>query len=515
MSRRSIVITPFLLVAILIGAYTHAFTQTPPDGVGGTNFTGIVTGVRNIVSVRHRDMFQKYQLSRLVFDDQFAFLSTDDGLFRTSPPIGPESQFEFLGFANQRIWNLYVHENTLYLLKEGGDPRTGSLDAHSFLKSVDHGATFTPLDEGLRYCFRDHCEYLYATQAFFKNNLIFLAAGGGNNFFVTSDEGKSWTVLYGQFARMACYDAAIEMIGNKVLFGGECPLDAAYLLSGTLRNDMLGWTDAGRPRQVMGLEELSNRNVQFIKHSANTSFALAGVEGGLLKTNDLGETYEFKIQYPQIGELKYPYIHAALIPRRHRDLIFAGGWDNKVIKGYLAYSKDHGETWTDISNFILAPEFAAADVAFITEDPSRRVLIGIHGGDGKTLMIAEALIAAPPTLLTDGDQDRALALDTVTLQKEPFSLFTDYNFSADRRTRISLFATNINSGTDSEISVRGEDAQRRTYSLPIENVREVSRFPWITQIVVSLPDALSHAGQVQVSVTSRGVESNRASLEIQ
>ena len=515
MSRKSIVITRTLLVlATLIGSYAHAFSQSP-GGVGATNFTGAVTGVKKLVSVAHHDISESYRLGRLVFDDQFAYLSTPDGLFRTAPTIGPDSQFKFLGFANQRIWNLYVEHNTLYVLKEGGDPRTGSLDAHSFLKSVDHGATFTPLDEGLQYCYRDYCEYLYATHAFFKNNLIFLAAGGGNNFFVSSDEGKHWTVLYGSLERAACSDAAVEMIEKKVLFGGECPLDAGYLLVGTLRDDMLGWAEGGSPRRVMGLAELENRNVQFIRFSPNTSFALAGVEGGLLKTNDLGETYQFKIRYPLTGGTKYPYIHKVLIPVSYRDLILAGGFNKKAQNGYLVYSIDHGETWTDISDFILAPEFTAADVAFITQDPSGRVLIGIHGSDSKTLTITEAVIAAPPTLLTDSDQDRALALDSVTLQKEPFSLFTDHNFSADGRTRISLFATNINSDTASEISVRAEDGQHRTYSLPIEHLGTISRFPWITQIVVLLPDASSNAGQVQVSVTFKGVESNRAFLRIQ
>jgi hypothetical protein len=276
-----------------------------------------------------------------------------------------------------------------------------------------------------------------------------------------------------------------------------------------LRDDGLGWAEP--PRQVMGLAELSNRNVQFIQHSANTSIELAGVEGGLLKSNDLGEHYEFKINYGQSDPSKYPYIHTVLIPDRYRDLILAGGWDNRhPTNAYLAYSKDHGETWVDISNFALAPEFAASDIAFITQDPAGRVLMGLHSND--TLLIAEVTVAAPPTLLTDGDGSRALALDSVTFVQEAFMPFNEHNFSADRHTRVAFFGTNIDA--DPTLAVRMEDTQHHTYSLPVESAATISKFPWIIQIVARLPDELVNAGEVQVSIISKGVESNRGLVKI-
>jgi hypothetical protein len=515
MRTASTLITSVLALIVFTAWPAHGLAQTSGQ-VGTTNFIGVVTGLNQLRAVTHQNPSKLHRRGSLVFDDQYAYLATPDGLFRTAPTISPDSEFTFLGFANYPIIDLVIHQNVLYILKEGGDPRTNSLDAHSFLKSVDHGTTFIPLDEGLKYCFRDHCEYLYATRVFFRNNLIFLAAGGGNNFFVSSDEGKNWTVLYGQLSRMVCSDAAVEMTGNDVLFGGECPLDAAYLRKGTLREDMLGWTETGYPREVMGLAELENRNIMIIKHSANTPFALAGCEGGLLKSTDLGETYQFKIKHGGSDPAaKYPYFHESLITTRYRDLVFAGGWDNRKINGYLSYSRDHGETWTDISDLVLTPEFAALDVAFLTEDPSGRILIGIPGTD-KTLRIAEVVVSAPPALLTDNDQSRALALDSVTLAKEPFGLFNEYNFSGDGYARISFFATNVPPDATNilMISVRAEDAQHRIHVLPVEYVGGVTNFPWITQIVVRLPDSLSGAGEVQICLIFRGVESNRAGLEI-
>ena len=51
--------------------------------------------------------------------------------------------------------------------------------------------------------------------------------------------------------------------------------------------------------------------------------------------------------------------------------------------------------------------------------------------------------AAPPVLLTEEDSWRAVALDSVTFVRDPFSQINNHNFSSDRRTRIVLFSPNI------------------------------------------------------------------------
>lgn len=452
---------------------------------------------------------------RLVFDDQFAYLATPDGLFRMAASLSADSPRTFLGFAGYEISNLYVHNNILYVLKQSGDAGANTLDAHSFLKSTDHGQTFVPLDEGLKWCFQDHCEYLWATEAIFRDNLIFLAAGGGNNFFVSQDDGKNWKLLQGLAEPVLCYSSAFEIAGNKVLFGGECPLDSAFLMVRTFRPDMLGLTD--QFRQVLGLAELQNRNVQFIAQSPNTPFVFAGVEGGLLKSYDLGESYQFKIKHPlNVPNPKYPYIQHVLLPTTYRDLIVVGGFDKAALAGYLAYSQDHGENWTDISDLILTPEYSTFAVGFVTEDPQGRVLVGLIEKNPQEITIAEVLVSAPVTLLTENDQDRAVALDSVTLERDPFSPLNDHNFSSDRRTRISLFATNIRS-TDSNtsaITAQAEDSQHKLHQLPVEFVGKTPNSLWLTAVVARLPDTLANAGDVRVSISVRGVESNKALLNI-
>lgn len=479
-----------------------------------TNFNGQITGLRTIQVIPYKTQPLIGKIAKIAFDDQFAYLATPDGLFRTSRIITPESPITFLGFANYQILNLYVHQNVLYVLKEGGDPRSNTLEAHSFLKSTDHGQTFIPLDEGLKWCFGDFCQYMHVSQAWFRNNLIFITSGGGANFYVSNDEGKSWKVLMGFSEPSSCSDVAIEIVGRKVLMGGECPLDFAFLGVGTLREDMMGWAEGGLPRRVMGLEELSNRNVQFIRHSPNTSFVLTGAEGALLKSSDLGETYQYKISYPPVGSGKYPYIHELLDPGRYKDLFIAGGFDKGIaLVGYLSYSFDHGDTWTDISHLINPSESPSQDVSFIREDPSGRVLVAVAKKNEQKLVIAELLITAPLTLLTHGQQ-QALALESVFLVAGPFSPFNAFNLSSDARTRISLFATNI-APVDEDISaitVKVVDAQQNSHELPVEWVGRTPGYPWMIQIVVRVPDALANAGDVNVQIAVRGSASNNALL---
>ena len=103
--------------------------------------------------------------------------------------------------------------------------------------------------------------------------------------------------------------------------------------------------------------------------------------------------------------LSGPKLPELLDPGRYKDLFIAGGFDKGGgLVGYLAYSFDHGDTWTDISDLTNPPESPSLDVTFIREDPSGRVLVGLAKKDEQKLVIAEVLITAPFTLLTHGIQ---------------------------------------------------------------------------------------------------------------
>lgn len=121
-----------------------------------------------------------------------------------------------------------------------------------------------------------------------------------------------------------------------------------------------------------------------------------------------------------------------------------------------------------------------------------------------------------PVLQTTQATGHAAALDSVTFVTEPFSLSTDLNFSADHRRRIALFATNLILAANenpSSVTVQAQDSGGLVYELPIEDLRVVPGFEWLTQVVVRLPDSLAHAGTVQINIIHNGT-SNSAPILI-
>jgi hypothetical protein len=123
--------------------------------------------------------------------------------------------------------------------------------------------------------------------------------------------------------------------------------------------------------------------------------------------------------------------------------------------------------------------------------------------------------APNPTLLSDETSTAALALDSVTFVRDPFSQRAVHNFSLDHGTRISLFALNVEllpSENMSVVSAQAQDSQHRTFSLPVEFVGKVPNFDWLTQINLRLPDELSAGGDMLVKITVRGLPSNEAKI---
>lgn len=94
---------------------------------------------------------------------------------------------------------------------------------------------------------------------------------------------------------------------------------------------------------------------------------------------------------------------------------------------------------------------------------------------------------------------------------EPFSLLTPNNFSPDQRTRIALFAMNVQlfqSETLSVIHVSGVDTRNVGYDLPVEALTVVPGFDWLYSVVVRLPEDAALKGDLAITLTLRGLKSN-------
>ncbi len=122
-----------------------------------------------------------------------------------------------------------------------------------------------------------------------------------------------------------------------------------------------------------------------------------------------------------------------------------------------------------------------------------------------------------PMLISETGSDIAIALDSVTLVRDPFSL-TNLFFSSDQRTRIMLFGMNMEllAGEDkSAVTVRAEDAASNTFPMTVEFVGKVPGFDWLTEVVVRLPDNLPTGQSVLVSATLRGKTTNKVRVRVQ
>jgi hypothetical protein len=111
---------------------------------------------------------------------------------------------------------------------------------------------------------------------------------------------------------------------------------------------------------------------------------------------------------------------------------------------------------------------------------------------------------------------RTVVLDSVTSESEPFSVATSHKFSNDGRRRLTFFVVGVALPAADKrfVSVRAEDAQHNVITLPCEATTRVGNFSWMSQVTVSLPDALV-SGDWSVSVTLRGITSNHLAVHIQ
>ena len=120
-------------------------------------------------------------------------------------------------------------------------------------------------------------------------------------------------------------------------------------------------------------------------------------------------------------------------------------------------------------------------------------------------------------LLLEENSARAAALELNTLLREPFPLVSAFNFGPDLRTRITLFALNLDllPGEDaSAVTASGEDDFGFIHSLQVESVSVVANEPTLKQIVVRLPNNVNGSTELKLRVTLRGQTSNVGVIRI-
>lgn len=130
---------------------------------------------------------------------------------------------------------------------------------------------------------------------------------------------------------------------------------------------------------------------------------------------------------------------------------------------------------------------------------------------------ANAATNKKPVLISQATNTRAVAFESVTMKAEPFSLTATVPYGADTRTRICIFAMDLELLPDEGANAFTSDAQDssgKIYPLRVEYVGRVPNFPGITMIVVRLADDMGDLGDVLLRLNLHGMASNRVRVAI-
>jgi uncharacterized protein (DUF1800 family) len=133
------------------------------------------------------------------------------------------------------------------------------------------------------------------------------------------------------------------------------------------------------------------------------------------------------------------------------------------------------------------------------------------------VLTANAATNKKPILISQAGNTRAVAFESVTMKAEPFPLTATVPFSADTRTRVCIFAMDLEllAGEGANAFTSDvQDASGKLYPLRVEYVGQVPNFPGITMIVVRLADDLGDVGDVLLRLNLHGVSSNRVRIAI-
>lgn len=323
----------------------------------------------------------------ILFTERYAFLATDGGLFRAPLPFGSAVP-ERIAFESTPVTALAGDDDALYALLDVDHPTGPGATTRTLLKSTNAGESWTPLDEQLEECRANVCERLVGSQVEVVGGRIFVNAGG--NVLVSGDEGASWSILQGASSTgkpqaQACSDPAFGLVGRRLLIGGECPLDSAYLRVGTLKEGLLEWEEQPVAATTPDIE---NRNVQFIRRRGDSGTVYAGIEGGLLRSDDDGASYEYLLHFAG-GDSKYPYIAHILGSSTNPSLLLVAGFDKAAGGPFLLVSRDGGTTWRDVSQLLPGVGSDQWFVSALSETPAGRIVIAIEDDAAGSLYVAE------------------------------------------------------------------------------------------------------------------------------
>ena len=134
-----------------------------------------------------------------------------------------------------------------------------------------------------------------------------------------------------------------------------------------------------------------------------------------------------------------------------------------------------------------------------------------------SLTAATAATNKKPILISQSTSTRAVAFESFSMKAEPFPLTATVPLGSDTRTRICIFAMDLELLPGEGVNAFTSDVQDSTgkiYPLRVEYLGQVPDFPGITMIVVRLADDLGNVGDVLLRLNLHGMSSNRVRVAI-
>tara|TARA_B110001454_G_scaffold219185_1_gene250975 strand:- start:26 stop:1057 length:1032 start_codon:yes stop_codon:yes gene_type:complete len=244
-----------------------------------------------------------------------------NGLLKTQELSGLKGLESLVySITQMRDGQLWVAKRSVSLTDSGTEysKRIHPLLESQILYSNDNGKTFSALElpffkRKLKTDFGNFDEFATITEIreeSINDKEGIVVNGIGPSAFVSYNRGKSWQTLVVEnpvWETMG-YPGTFIVLGDRIIFGGEHPLDEAFFALGLF--DSNGQVKEFVRPQTPNLE---NRRIQFINQSPfDLNLLFAGCEGGLLVSRDKGNTWSFSfketdIPNPGRENRHYPY----------------------------------------------------------------------------------------------------------------------------------------------------------------------------------------------------------------
>jgi hypothetical protein len=179
--------------------------------------------------------------------------------------------------------------------------------------------------------------------------------------------------------------------------------------------------------------------------------------------------------------------------------------DEDFIAGSITLTIDPGKSTQTVTVFVKGDSVVEGPEQFFV-NLSNPTNATIADGQGlATIVDDDGLI-----LVTEANSQRAIALDSVFVTRDPFPIANDLNTSSDHRTRIILFALGLKLAageTASAVTATAEDSQGTIRPLEVEFVGP-PQFTGFTQVVLKLNDQITITGDVKIRISLHGDVSN-------